>query len=114
MSFFQSGEFRVIVFITLGITIIAVIITLIVGLSRRPEPILVEHEQNSEKLYLSDFLLEESEIINDFSWKEARPVKESWSPEEIEFFWHDPGKAGIDQLSRENDDLIRQYFDVIP
>ena len=113
MSLFDSREFRIAAPVTLAAAFLAVLITVIAGLAGRDEkapPVRELKEEQTETLSLSDFIRESDFQPAGISWKEARPRREKWSELEIERFWQDPARAGMEKLSEENDELLRTYF----
>ena len=65
-------------------------------------------------LSLSDFIVEDPVPLGDPGWLPVRPIREKWEPEEIQEFWVDPVELGIQQLEKENDTLVRDFFETIP
>ncbi|MBI9102234.1 MAG: hypothetical protein JEY99_07465 [Spirochaetales bacterium] len=113
---FKPGELKIVILITLGITVIGVLVSVIISIARQPDPILVEfdHSDRVEEVHMSDFIFTEEKSADEIAFKMARPLRDSWTNEELLRFWEDPGKAGLKQLSKENDEFIRSYFDAVP
>lgn len=62
---------------------------------------------SSTNFGIEDFYLDNREPNTGIVYP-ARTPRRTWSSDEVEFYWIDPGEAGIDTLSGDNDrDVLR-------
>lgn len=116
MSLFDTRWFRIYLLGVVGAALIAVVITVMVGLSRRPriEPAPMPQRPPAVTLKLSDFLIDDPVPLDEPDWQLTRPPRQKWEREEVMEFWVDPVEMGIEQLGGENDRMVADFFDAVP
>jgi len=117
LSLLDSRWFKIYLLAVAGLALIAVAITVIVNVSRRPqvEISVYEPEYNgTSDLKLSDFMIEDPLPMDDPDWTYARQSKDRWSQQEVDYFWVDPVEIGIEELEKENDKMVEDFFEAVP
>ena len=114
MSLLESRWFRIYLLGVAALALVAVLITVAVGLSRRPEMEPAPAAKPAAPLKFSDFMIEDPVPLDTPDWQLARPPREKWEREEIMEFWIDPVELGIEQLGGENDRMVADFFESVP
>lgn len=116
MRLFTEKELKIIAFAVGTATVIAVLITVVVGLSRRPE-LNIEDEAGAVTTApdVSELVVpEEFTLTGGERWYFSRDQLAMWSEEQIAEFWIDPAEIGIDLMSEESDRVIEELFEEVP
>ncbi|MDR1893835.1 MAG: hypothetical protein LBQ61_03970 [Spirochaetales bacterium] len=102
-------EIKIVIFATLGVTVLTVGLLVVSRLGGREQPLAWESRGRGgdSSLLLSDFLLEPDGEAPGEGYTFLRPPRERWEEGEINRFWRSPGVPGLKILTEENDELIR-------
>jgi hypothetical protein len=120
---FFSRDIKIFFIIVLGVTVLSVLGAVIWSYASRPAksaaegilPIMGKPEDQTGAYSVYDLIVpDEIERYLTPDLKYHREPRESWSREEIDTYWVDPRKLGIDVLTRENRLFIKELFESVP
>ncbi len=130
MAFLSAKEAKLYGLIVAGVTLLALLGTLIVMLlTRNPEPAprqnrgsaespagaeLLGESQSAESVVQKIRIPAEYTQLYNQEWFPFREVHESWSREQIETFWKDPSKLVEEVLQTQSDREVEEFFEEIP
>jgi hypothetical protein len=120
MEFLRSRAFKIYLAATLAVSLLAVLIALVVGFSRRQEapPTVPARPVEAE----SPFPLEPESLLLPSSWSSPRPVEplfyrrpgRPWTYTRIEPFWTSPALIEYESLREKNDRAVRDFLEPLP
>ena len=117
MRFFSDQEIKVIALIVSAATLVALAITIAVGLSRRDESSAIQETaaDRREPVHSSDLIIpEEFTLTGGERWYFSREPLHAWSEEQVEAYWIDPTQISIDLLEEETDTIVREFVEGLP
>jgi hypothetical protein len=118
MRFFSETEIKLISISVAAATVLAVGITVSVGLAKRQRnaPRLDQTRITEVELpYIIDVVIpEEFTLTGGERWYFSREPLKKWSKDQVEMFWIDPAEIGIDLMKEETDRIVRQYVEDLP
>ena len=130
MAFLSAKEAKLYGLIVAGVTMLALIGTLVfMLLNRNPEPAsprtagtaespagaeLLGENRRSESLIQQVRIPDEYKQLYREEWSPFREVHERWSLEQIEQFWKDPITLVEEVLQTQSDQEVEEFFKEIP
>jgi hypothetical protein len=111
------GELKIYGVAVAGVTMIAILITVLVMSPKDREVADVESDAAVVSVRdIPDLLLPNEEEIRytKNSLVRYRPVMDTWTEEQVNAFWIDPQIVGLEILRQRNDALIDEIFAEIP
>jgi len=118
MRFFSNTEIKIISLTVAAATVLAVVITVSIGLSKRDRSAPQTGQNGGRKLelpYITDIVIpEEFTLTGGERWYFSREPLKRWSQDQVDLFWIDPGKIGIDLMTEESNNVIKELVEEIP
>jgi hypothetical protein len=121
MEFLRSREFRLFIVISLGVLLLALLITIpaaLIGRRRNAEPLPVSRTAAQPA---APVVKPESMLLPEV-WNSPRPVEpvffrkpiEGWNYSRIEPFWISPEMIRYETLKKESDRAVWEYLEPLP
>ena len=118
MRLFSAKELRIIGIAVGGATVIALVITISVGLANRPDRTTRQVESTEvdfELPYITEIIIpEEFTLTGGERWYFSREPLKKWNEDQVDLFWIDPAEIGIDLMKEESDRIIRDFVAKLP
>ena len=118
MRLFSAKELRIIGIAVGGATVIALVITISVGLANRPDRTTRQVESTEvdfELPYITEIIIpEEFTLTGGERWYFSREPLNKWTEEQVEVFWIDPAEIGIDLMKEESDNAVQEFVEELP
>jgi len=130
MAFLTAKETKIYGLIVVGVTLLALIGTLIfLLLSREPDSAPAQAPTSTDssagaallgESLSNESVLQKIRIPNEYTqlyqqdWHPYRKRHSSWSEEQVEAFWQDPQELIQEVLEKESDREIEEFFKEIP
>jgi hypothetical protein len=121
MEFLRSREFRLFIVISLGVLLLALLITIpaaLIGRRRNAEPLPVSRTAAQPA---APVVKPESMLLPEV-WNSPRPVEpvffrkpiEGWNYSRIEPFWISPEMIRYETMQKESDRAVWEYLEPLP
>ncbi|MBN1685970.1 MAG: hypothetical protein JW852_04900 [Spirochaetales bacterium] len=118
MRLFSKKEITIIGATVAAVTVVAVVITVTTGLSKREKAAFVTGEpdgQQAEVPYITDVVIpEEFTLTGGERWYFSREPLKQWNQDQVDLFWIDPAEIGIELMREQTDAVIRDFVKEIP
>ena len=118
MRLFTATELKVIGLSVAAATVVAIVITVSVGLVRQPRSStkkMTQYGGAAEMLDTADILVpEEFTLTGGERWYFSRESMRKWNDDQVRRYWIDPMEIGIDLLREDTDRAIEELVKQIP
>ena len=118
MRLFTGREQKMIGIGVAAATVVALAITIPVGLARRPKNVTQPHQSASAAAdlpYITEIVIpEEFTLTGGERWYFSRDQLSMWNEEQIQEFWIDPASISIDLMTEESDRVVQEFFEGLP
>ena len=118
MRLFSNSEIKIIGLTVAAATVLAVVITVSIGLSKRDRGAPQTGQSGGREVelpYITDIVIpEEFTLTGGERWYFSREPLKRWSQDQVDLFWIDPGEIGIDLMTEESNNAIEKLVEEIP
>lgn len=118
MRLFSRTEIKFIGVTVAAVTVVAVGITIAIGIGNRENIASVADEAAAGELelpYITDLVIpEEFTLTGGERWYFSREPLKAWSEEQVDLYWIDPAGIGIELFKEETDRVVREFIDELP
>ena len=118
MRLFTETELKVMLVAVSALTVVALVITISVGLAKRNKissKNVSLYDGETELIDSTDIIVpEEFTLIGGERWYFSREPMKRWNDDQIHQFWIDPVEIGIELIREDTNKAIRDLVESIP
>ena len=118
MNLFTGTELKYIGIVVGAVTLIALVLTISIGLAKRPKNISppVQSAGGAVELpYISEIIIPaEFTLTGGEGWYFSREPLKKWSENQVNLYWIDPAEIGIDLMKAESDKAVGEFMAKVP
>ena len=118
MKLFTETELKVILLAVSAVTVVALVITVSVGLARRSKASresISLYDRDTELIDSTDMIVpEEFTLIGGERWYFSREPMKKWNDDLINRFWIDPVEIGIELVREDTNRTMQELVEDIP
>ncbi len=117
MKLFTAAELKVVLLAVGVAAAAAILITVIIGIARRPTVSRITEEPYLERSApdITEIIIpEEFTLTGGERWYFFREPISKWNQEQVDQFWIDPSEIGVNLLERESNKKIEDFIQSLP